>query len=281
MALGGLWLASCGPLPGERDWPDAAPPIWEITDPETGHTGWLFGTVHALPRDLSWGTPLLDRTFQDAGVLVVEVENLEAPGGPTLIENLSTTADQPPLLARVDAADRPVVAALMRDADMEEGDFADTETWAAALTLAGAVRLGDPRYGVDRALIDSADELIGLEGFTVQIIMFDRLSQQAQSDLLANVARAHASGTDEAMLEAWLTGDEAALDALVNSAMTDSPELRAALLTDRNRAWSDTIARLIAEGRRPFVAVGAGHTVGRDGVGRMLQARGFTVRRIQ
>ena len=241
----------------------------------------MFGTVHALPRDLAWGTPLLDRTFRDAGVLVVEVENLEAPGGPDLIENLSTTSGQPPLLARVDASHRPVVAALMRDAGMEEGDFSDTETWAAALTLAGAVRLGDPRYGVDRALIDSADERIGLEGFAVQIIMFDRLSDAAQSDLLTNVAQAHARGTDEAMLEAWLTGDEAALDALVNSAMTDSPELRAALLTNRNRDWSDTIARLITEGRRPFVAVGAGHTVGRDGVGRMLQARGFTVRRIQ
>ncbi|APE28714.1 TraB/GumN family protein [Aurantiacibacter gangjinensis] len=280
MALGGLWLASCSPLERESEWPDASPPIWEITG-EDGQQGWLFGTVHALPDEVYWGTHLLDDTFENAGVLVVEVADLDASGGQALIADLSATPGQPPLLQRVEPSEREVVEQLVADADMHDRDFSETETWAAALMLSGAVRIGDPANGVDRELIAAADEVIGLEGFAAQLVMFDRLSEEAQSDLLHNVARAHAANSENGMLRAWLSGDDAALDAQINAAMADSPELRRILLTDRNRAWTRQIAQLIEQGRRPFVAVGAGHTVGNDGVVAMLRESGFTVERIQ
>ena len=278
--IGGLWLSGCGPLERSNEWPDPSPPIWEITS-ESGEKGWLFGTVHALPGDLGWGTPLLDETFAKADVLVVEVADLEAPGGRDVIAELSRSSGHPPLLERVEADERDVLTQLMRDADMVDRDFSQTETWAAALTLAGAVRIGSPANGVDRELINAADEVVGLEGFAAQIVMFDQLSETAQSDLLVNVARAHSVNSENGMLLAWLTGDDAELDAQINSAMADSPELRRILLTDRNSDWADQIAVMIDAGRKPFVAVGAGHTVGNDGMVPMMIARGFTVERIQ
>ena len=69
LLAGALWLTGCGaPFEPESDWPDASPAIWEITASD-GQKGWVFGTVHALPDDLAWGSSTLDETFEQAGVL--------------------------------------------------------------------------------------------------------------------------------------------------------------------------------------------------------------------
>lgn len=241
----------------------------------------MFGTVHALPDDLAWGSPVLDETFAGAGVLVVEVANLDDPAGMGLFADLSETPGQPPLQSRVEPDERPALLALMEEAGMEDTDFGRIESWAAAMMLSGEVRTGDPANGVDRVLIHNAEEVIGLEGFAQQLGMFDRLSAEAQNDLLYGVARSHEANSDQEMLLAWLTGDEDRLAEHVNGTLEFSPELRRVLLSDRNSRWVGRIAQLIEEGRKPFVAVGAGHVIGDDGVVALLQARGFEARRIQ
>lgn len=281
LLIGSLWLTSCGdPFVPESDWPEASPAIWEVTAP-TGEKGWVFGTVHALPDDLYWGTPLLDETFGKAGVVVVEVANLDDPAGMGLFADLSESPGQPALLDRVEPDERPTLRDLIEDADMTETDFGRVESWAAAMMLSGEVRTGDPANGVDRVMIHNADEVIGLESFAAQLGMFDTLSQAAQSDLLYGVARSHQANSEQEMLIAWLTGDEAVLASHVNNSLEFSPELRRVLLTERNARWVPRIAQLIEAGRRPFVAVGAGHVIGEEGVVAMLARRGYEVRRIQ
>jgi uncharacterized protein YbaP (TraB family) len=277
---GALWLTACEQYVPPSDWPEASPPLWEVTAP-TGEVGWVFGTVHALPDDLFWGSPLLDETFERAGVLVVEVANLDDPQGMGLFADLSETPGQLPLLERVEPAERPALRQLVEDADMTDTDFGRVESWAAAMMLSTAVRTGDPLNGVDRIMIHNADTVIGLESFSFQMTMFDTLSPEAQSDLLYGVARSHQTNSDNEMLLAWLTGNERELAAHVNEALEFSPELKRVLLTDRNNRWVARIAALIDEGREPFVAVGAGHVIGDDGVVAMLAARGYETRRIQ
>ena len=67
----------------------------------------------------------------------------------------------------------------------------------------------------------------------------------------------------------------------MSDALTLPAELREALLLARNRQWMPRIAALVREGKRPLVAVGAGHMLGAEGLPALLSARGFAVRRIQ
>ena len=136
---GALLLAACEPYVPESEWPEASPPMWEITSP-SGKQGWVFGTVHALPDDLFWGSPLLDETFDRAGVLVVEVANLDDPEGMGLFADLSETPGQPPLLQRVEPEERPALNRLLQDADMAETDFGRIESWAAAMMRTASER---------------------------------------------------------------------------------------------------------------------------------------------
>ena len=73
----------------------------------------------------------------------------------------------------------------------------------------------------------------------------------------------------------------ATIEAETSRGMLADPELRAALFTQRNRKWSERVAELMQGGASPFVAVGAAHMAGSDGLPAMLAAKGFRVRRVQ
>ena len=280
---GALWLASCGaPNPAaDRDWPAPSPALWEVTAPD-GDKAWLFGTVHALPDDVAWRTPAFDTAFADAGLLVVEIAELgDTAQSFPIFQRLAYSDGLPPLTRRVTGPDRATVEALLELTGASESDYAEMESWAAAMVLAGGVRLGDPENGVDRALLESAKPTEGLEDFEQQFSIFDTLPQTEQADLLVAVAREATGGDPAAALEHWLEGDLAALETLAQAGMLGDPELRAALLDARNRAWLARIVPMIDDGREPFVAVGAAHMLGAGGLPALLAARGFTVRRLQ
>jgi len=65
------------------------------------------------------------------------------------------------------------------------------------------------------------------------------------------------------------------------SGLLAEPGLRAALFTRRNQAWLLVIARAIAGGKRPFVAVGAAHMAGPQGLVALLNAAGWRVERME
>ncbi len=277
LACAALALAGCG----EGDWPEPAPALWRVTSPD-GDKGWLLGTVHALPDGVEWRTPLLDQAFADADLLVVEIADLDNTElSFPIFQRLAYSQGLPALTMRVAGPDRAKVTALLQRASGDEGDFAEMESWAAAMVLAGGVRLGDPANGVDQQLLAAGKPVVGLESFASQLAIFDQLPDAEQQDLLLAVAQEAAVDDPRAGLEAWLVGDLAALEALGGEGLLADPELRAALLDGRNRAWIDRVAALVDGGEQPFVAVGAAHMLGDAGLPALLAARGFTVERLQ
>lgn len=276
---GALALAGCGAP--EREWPAPSPALWEVTGAD-GARGWLFGTIHALPDGVEWRTPALDEALTQAATLVVEVAALgDRATAAEAFAAVSTSAGLPPLLQRVPPAERAKLADALDRAGLDESDLARTESWAAALLIANGARKGETANGVDRALLTRGLPVVALESHARQFAIFDRLAADDQAVLLAEAAREAGSTTEERLAEAWLTGDLATLEREANGGILADPELRQALLTARNAAWVERVAGLLAEGRRPFVAVGAGHMLGDEGLPALLAARGYTVRRVQ
>jgi len=276
---GALALTGCGAQ--EQKWPPPSPALWEVTGGD-GAKGWLFGTIHALPEGAGWDTATLDAALGQSGVLVVEIANLKDPHAAAVAYGEAATAtDLPPLLQRVPPQDRPELAAALERVGFDDADFRYTDSWAVALDLANAARSGEFANGVDRGLLGRGLPTIGLERFADQFTMMDRLAPDDQAVLLMEAARDSTEAAKRALVEAWLTGDLAALERKMQGGMLTDPELRQALLVARNQAWAARIAGLLAQRRRPFVAVGAAHMLGGDGLPALLAARGYTVRRIQ
>src|SRR5690606_36190968 len=133
----------------------------------------------------------------------------------------------------------------------------------------------------DRALLRGGKPVEALESFADQFARFDGLSAEQEGALLAGIAREVEADQESAGVEAWLTGDLAALEARVGATILGRPDLHQVLVSDRNARFAAGIARALERGRRPFVAVGAGHMLGGDGLPALLAGRGYGVRRIQ
>ena len=89
------------------------------------------------------------------------------------------------------------------------------------------------------------------------------------------------TGESARLARLWLAGDMEAIAAEGDEGLLRDPELRAALLTDRNRTWTAKIAALLAQGKRPLVAVGAAHLAPPEGLPELLAAKGYRIERVR
>lgn len=278
---GVLFLAACGT---SDDQPSirAKPALWEIRG-DHGAKGWLFGTIHRIPTNIVWRSPLLDEALAESDVLVVEIADLDNRAKLTgIFEKLSRTPGQPPIAQRIAPALRPALAKLMREAGLETSDFANVESWAAALTLAqSAQSVGDG--GIDGVLLKiiGAKSVLELEGMQKQLGLFDKLPEKEQRDLLSAIIDDAELAQEGRLTAIWSKGDMAAMADETNDGMLADPELREALLLRRNWDWAGQVETLLRGGKRPFVAVGAAHMAGVDGLPELLVNKGWNVRRIQ
>ncbi|WP_394728133.1 TraB/GumN family protein [Altererythrobacter sp. GH1-8] len=280
-----LLISACGSAPGEEQDASAASPIlYEITSADGDIEGWLFGTIHALPDETEWRTDLLQQTISNADYLIVEIAQLNNQS--IMVDTfmaLSRTPDQPDIGTRVDARERPQLFDLIKRAGYSPHDFASVETWAAALMLAQVNATGNPANGVDRALLKDFEgqDIREFEGAALQLGIFDQLPEAEQRDLLAGVLEESAADDPTRLRRAWLAGNEDILVEATTTGLMADPELRKAILTERNDAWMTQLEPMLAQPERPFVAVGAAHIVGPDGLAAQLGARGYTVTRLQ
>lgn len=278
-------LAGCGEPAIEVDDSAPSPALWEVTGEDGTKEAYLFGTIHALPDGVEWRTERLEHALSASEYLVVEIGELANSGDlASIFTELASTPGQPALTERVAPSERARLETLLARTGFDASDFASMETWAAALTLAQANSPGDPSNGVDRALLGQFDARLVLEGARAQLSIFDALPEKEQRDLLASVIDDGGIDPAEAyrrLVEIWLSGDMDALAKENSEGMLADPELRAALLTGRNAAWIRTLKQWIDRHGTLFVAVGAAHNAGEDGLPALLAAEGFTVRRIQ
>jgi hypothetical protein len=109
----------------------------------------------------------------------------------------------------------------------------------------------------------SEDEILGdFDASLAQLVDFDAYSKR--------------------MLEGWTTGNVEALDKEFLAPLRDgSPAAYKALIVDRNADWTGQIDALMKGKGDYFIAVGAGHLVGDDSVVNLLEAKGYSVERLQ
>lgn len=266
----------------------AEPALWVAKS--GGATVYLFGTVHALKSETEWETPKIAKAFGESRELWLEAEDADPVTMAPIVAELGIDRAHP-LSAEVAPADLPRLDAAAKAAGLPgEAALEPMRPWLAAITLAALpiVKAGyDPTKGVDNVLKAKAaaagKPVHGFESAEQQMHFFADFSQTKQVQMLRQVLDEVASGPAqvEDILKAWAAGDLATLDKDMNEEMErDYPELQAVLLVNRNQAWAKKIAAWMKSGKGEiFVAVGAGHLVGKGSLQKALEARGITVAR--
>jgi uncharacterized protein YbaP (TraB family) len=268
----------------------AEPAIWVVKGPHA--TVYLFGTVHALSKDDTWrSSPKVDAAIKQSQTLWLEIPNVDdAASMQPLILQLGMDPAHP-LSSRL-TADQ--LAKLTKDAAGSgipggEAVFESMKPWLAALmlSLTPIMQAGyDPNSGVELELkpefVKANKPVKGFETAEEQMHFLADMPDKQQLDFLVTELDDYDSAVDKfkQMLAAWSAGDVDALDKLNNAEFRDKyPDLFQTLVVKRNQNFATQIQDLLKGDGVSFVAVGAGHLVGKEGVPALLEKQGYKVTR--
>ena len=151
-------------------------------------------------------------------------------------------------------------------------------------------RMGfDPVNGVDRHFLDEAQQshkpVGALEDAGSQLEFFNSLSDELQDRLLLSslVDMEKWANCFDLVTQAWQSGDAAAMAEVITRSVREYPQLEplmTKLLDDRNTAMTTKIERFLQTPKTYFVAVGAGHLVGDQGILSQLRRKNFKVEQL-
>jgi uncharacterized protein YbaP (TraB family) len=287
LALCALTLvAACGQQPTPAPKVQGGPALWQVQRGELN--GWLFGTIHVLPKGMAWETSAIKDAMTGADRLVLEAQDLQDEQKTlSLFEKMGRSPGLPPLERRVPDDEKDALGKAMADGGTNSQLLSGYESWAAAMLLSAASQQGlgvSQDDGVEPVLIaafkKAGKPIGGLETVERQFAAFDTLPQAAQSRLLVQTIH-EAEGMKalyDRILTAWSKGDMDAIAKEDKIGEQPDPVVEEAVLVARNRDWVKAIEPMKG---RPFIAVGAGHLTGRDNLIGLLEAKGFTVKRVQ
>ena len=263
----------------------AAPAAWVVRDADTEVT--LFGTIHALPKGVEWLSPAVAARLDAADTLVLEAVMPDDPAalGP-IINRVGMPPGVKPLAERVSAAALPKLTAAAVTAGVPMAALDRMESWLVAMTLSNAALTGvgiDATSGVEPVLTARARgrniAIIGLETVEQQLGFLDTLPDADQTAmLLATIDDVGDTRREFDTLSAlWQAGNVDAIARDFDAETRATPLLRQRLLVARNQRWADWITGVMRRPGKVFIAVGAGHLGGPDGLLAILKARQLTV----
>jgi uncharacterized protein YbaP (TraB family) len=226
-----------------------------------------------LYLEVNLADPSLARTINEVAIY---------PDGESLERTLP-----PALMTRVDAA--------LERYKLPRASAVRMKPWmlGQTLLLLEATRLGyDPTYATEMYLLAFASaqrkDVFGLETLAEQFALFDGMpaveQQRFLEEILTELGDARTAAKLDALVDAWAHADARGLEIELTREKAEATafarDVLPRVIDERNRTMAEKIVGLARAGTTTFVAVGALHLVGPDGIVEILRGRGFAVRQL-
>jgi len=265
----------------------SGPAMWRLQTGEATIT--FLGSFHLIPPELAWQDERVVSTLEDADSVVFEVD-MEVAADPAVAQRMLAAGSLPAgetLAQHLSPEEYAEFSAICTKMGVPVSAVAAFKPWFAGMVLSiiQMQAMGfDPEAGVDSVLdkvarsmgkkmgaletIDDQDNaLLALDGLSSDEVMDDATKGLGDPDYILK------------MLNLWFTGDAEGLEAFMLDDLMKYPTVYEALLVNRNSRWIAPIERMLRDGGRHFVVVGAAHLVGDDSVISMLRAKGYEIKR--
>lgn len=257
--------------------------LWRITVPQQPLPSYLFGTIHSEDARVLELPPAVMQALHDSRHFVMEIVP-DAAVSEQLGRSMLLPSDQ-----RLATLLDPPLYEQTKRVLVEHGfpvrGAERMKPWALVMML----NMPKPVTGLflDQLLHDIAvaegKEVGGIETVEEQIESLDGLTMAVQIELLRHTLEHYEENTvvTEKLIDAWLRRDLAELHRLGSESNEGLPSeidllLQTRLIDVRNARMAERIAPLVKRGG-VFVAVGALHLPGRQGLIALLRQRGFKV----
>jgi uncharacterized protein YbaP (TraB family) len=255
--------------------------LWKISPPH-GEPSYLFGTMHSPDPRVTRLAPVVQAVFDRAASFTMELL-INANGVATMAEAMFFPPGQ-----NLRAVLGPELYAQARQAIIDHGlstrDLERKKPWVIVMLLSQP--RAEPGLPLDIRLQLQATlqgkPTYGLETMSEQISVFNDLSIADQVELLRDTLAVDAEVTRqfEALIQAYVDRDLTRLMAIVDEPKRQrSPaftRMMDRLLSQRNDIMLKRMRTRLDEGNA-FIAIGAAHLSGDDGLLQLLEKVGYRV----
>jgi len=256
--------------------------LWEISGNGLSTPSYLYGTIHVMPAKQFETWKVADNLLKDSEQLILEMvidvplatqiewaKQMLLPDGGNL-QNLIPEENFNELKAYV--LDSLGIKESKFNLYLKFKPFA---FYSALIPDVIGKKLES--YEMHYTKIARAKELpvIGLETFEYQMGIFDAIPTDTQVEMLFGEQTDMKKEFDD-MIVMYQEQDIYKMAIQLEDENEDYPQLADKLVADRNRNWMEKLSGLMVE-HSCFIAVGAGHLAGSDGLIGLLREGGYTV----
>lgn len=253
---------------------------------------YVLGTLHVGRADFYPLRPAIETALDKSSRLYLEIR-LDTPGATDkLIQSMQ--CDHPCLKQALSKAEWQTLAERLGQQEAALHEIERMQPWAAAvvLTFGDYMALGlDPQLALEnhvRERIGKNKQVIGLETADEQARLFTGMLPDEQKGMLVqwlNMTVQERLGLSRDLIRYWQRGDADALHAWyleMEKRYSSSPDIAESFeqkfVVARNRVFVERMLPQIGNAAGPFfLAVGALHLGGPDGVLALLKKQGFKV----
>jgi len=268
--------ASVGPVKHEQGL------LWQINKPGLAPS-YLFGTMHSSDPRVTELPAALEQSFDSASSFSMEL--IFTGAGIVHMAEIMFFGQDQTLEQAIGKDLYQKTEAAMKLAGLSTRDLNKKKPWAIIMSL-GTPRKTNGVIFLDLILQRKAvlqfKPTYGLETMDEQLEVFDGLPMEDQIQLLNEALRYQSQNADQMkkLLQAYLRRDLAGLAAISdeyqNRAGPAYDKLMDRLLVKRNHRMMERMQPRLQEGNA-FIAVGALHLPGEDGLLTLLENAGFSV----
>ncbi|WP_373514667.1 TraB/GumN family protein [Persicitalea sp.] len=261
--------------------PTEASLLWKIEGKNLTQPSYLYGTIHLIcPSDFVL-TDTLKGCLKQTEQLTLEID-MDDPGMMMAMMKGMAMQEGKQLKDMLDANDYDRLNKYFKDSvGMSIAPFERAKPFMLMSVLLSRVLACQPQ-SYEMSLMGLAQkqksEVIGLETVEEQMAVFDSIPYADQAKMLVTLMDSLPQARAEfgKMIEVYKKQDIAGLYNMTLESVFELENQQEVLLTDRNRRWIPLIEKQVGE-KPTFVAVGAAHLGGEEGVIALLRKAGFSV----
>lgn len=263
--------------------------LWRVSRPGVPDS-YVLGTIHVADDRVSALAPPVADALAKTRSLAMEI--VPGPMIAESLDGLETLEGGATLASLVGPATYARVRVALMLQGLDDPSIERLKPWAALLRITRAVPPAPGVRSLDENLFVAARvrkmNVWSLEAAEEQAASFDTIPLDTQVALLAHAAARRESplAVSEPAIQAWMRGDLAALAQLPSRAADRDPAMRVHyerlakhIVHDRTTLLHHRLFLPLRSGR-VFVAVGASHLHGDDGLLAMLARDGYRITRV-
>lgn len=256
--------------------------LWKIEGPGVQKGSYLFGTMHLIEKEYFIFPDKLEKLVKKSDLLVMELA-----GMPSQMEALNLiqlkegsffdyfTPEQTDTILKWAKAEMKMDEKAFRATMSKMKPFAVVQM-ATQMRFIGKTESYEMTF--EKIARENEIAIKGLETIAQQMAIFDNLSKAQQSEMVMEGIRNMEETLDQTtrMQKIYAGQNVDSLFLMIqNEGGTISSEM-SEFLDKRNKNWVPQIKAMVEE-KKTFIAVGAGHLGGPNGVIRLLEKEGYTL----